>query len=125
MTTSSVDYRKDAINGVRGTGKTTRLLKAMPRDGLYIVQNSSVIAYFQNYMFQIGRHGWVTFTSISDREFTAGKRFSAIGIDHCVLDTWSVDQRQYWKKIITVSSSITLTNDEEGDVKLEVLKTWH
>lgn len=104
-----VEYRK----GGRGTGKTTRLIKALPDGGIYITQ-SGMQSVVDQYLKQIGRNDAnIKVLSVRQLDQLRGKQPRPVAIDHFVIEDRLIADSDW--RLITRAPMI-LRCDEEGDV---------
>lgn len=98
--------------GGRGTGKTTRLIKATPRGGIYVVPNSGMVDIVNGYLKQIQRDHDLEVMSITDKTQLRGKN-KPIAIDHTVFEEGPLTEDLAF---YLPFAPLILTNDSEGDV---------
>lgn len=110
--TDLLAYRQ---NG-RGSGRTTRLIKAMPKGGYYVVHSAQMIPIVKRYLKQIGREGELEVVSISNPHWMRGPSNIIVGIDHFVFDSTSEQQVAEMYQGFLPCGSMVMTNDYEGDV---------
>lgn len=96
--------------GGRGTGRTTRLVKATPPGGLYVVNSQGMCGVIKGYLDQIGRSREVEVIAM-DKACMLG-RSQPLAIDHLCFDEGLSDDI----RDALYNSPLVLTNDFEGDV---------
>lgn len=96
----------------RGSGRTTRLINALPQDAAYVVHSEGVRDYLENYLKQIDRSD-ITVVTPDNLEYALTGRTSA-GIDHFVIESCALkDVNQNLKfKLLSISNLYML--DEMG-----------
>jgi hypothetical protein len=101
--------------GGRGTGKTTRLVKATPDGGVYLVHSDRMKGVIKGYLEQIGRKGEITVLCIEDvaRDALRGRR-CPVAIDHCCFEEGYGTVPEIYDAVTRMP--VILTNDYEGDV---------
>ena len=98
--------------GGRGTGKTTRLVKATPTGGTYVVSTGPMTRIISNYLKEIGRDGDLTVVSVDNiTQATIGRR-APIAIDHSCFELGLDDEI----RAAIFTQPLVLTNDYQGDV---------
>lgn len=104
---------------MRGTGKTTRLLKATPNGGLFVVQNTAMMKYIGDWIEATGR-GDDAIVVIAADNLAARRGFAPLPmtIDHCVLDSMALYSQEEQEEfaIQTSMAPYVVYCDEEGDI---------
>jgi hypothetical protein len=99
--------------GGRGTGKTTRLIKATPRGGIYVVNNAGMVDIVNGYLKQIQRGGDLQVISTQSAKIALKGWRKPIAIDHTVFEEGPLEQELAF---YLTYAPVILTNDHEGDV---------
>ena len=99
--------------GGRGTGKTTRLIKATPSGGVYIVSTPVMSSIVRDYLKTIGREGELSVVSIESAPDQLRGRRTAVAVDHTCLDE-GLDTEGVRDAIW--GQPLVMTNDYQGDV---------
>lgn len=98
--------------GGRGTGKTTRLVKATPSGGIYVVDSQGMKGIIENYIKEIGRDGEITVSTTDNLKLSLRGVCSPIAIDHNCFDIGLEDN----VREAIFMQPLVLTNDYQGDV---------
>lgn len=98
--------------GGRGTGRTTRLVKATPTGGIYIVPSPGVADIVRGYLAQIDRRGEIEVMSLKQARSGLIGRTCPVAIDHTVFEE-GFDEDMHMR---LSKAPLLLTNDYEGDV---------
>lgn len=100
--------------GGRGTGRTTRLVKATPSGGTYVVHSSNMVPVVKGYLSQIGRDGELDVVSLNQAfNNLRGKRVP-VAIDHCCFEE-AYDIGRFYDEVL-YAMPIVMSTDYEGDV---------
>lgn len=112
---SDPDFLSYRLGG-RGTGRTTRLIKATPQGGIYIVHSQAMVEVVNRYLRQIGREGELRVVSISEAKDTDKLRGlkAPIAIDHVVVEADRATILSIYEYAHRMP--FILMNDYEGDV---------
>lgn len=104
----------------RNTGQTTRLLKATPFGGAYIVTHFPMKRLVEGYLRTIGRKHDVTVFSIEEvvEQHVLKGRNIPVAVDHSCLSEGEHAVDELMEHVYM--SPLILTNDFEGDV----ITTW-
>jgi hypothetical protein len=105
---------------MRGTGKTTKLLKATPQGGIFVVQNKWMTQYLQQWIKMNGRENdEIQVISVEDLDQLRGMRPRPMAIDHCVVETFSMLSPEQAEEfaIATYVAPYILKSDNDGDVQ--------
>lgn len=104
---------------MRGTGKTTKLLKATPQGGIFVVQNVAVKRYIDQWIHNNQRQNDdIQVLSVEHLDAIVGQTHRPMAIDHCVADSIGLlDSYEAEKLLLAMAfAPYLLSTDEEGDV---------
>jgi len=104
---------------MRGTGRTTKLLKATPQGGAFVVQNKQMIRYIQGWIATSNRHrDDITVVSVDSLQHLRGFRPRPMVIDHCVTETMHLVSPEDSEEFLIALSMApyVIKCDEDGDV---------
>ena len=98
----------------RGTGRTTRLVKATPSGGFYVVSTPSMSYHIKSYLEHLGRpHDDLMIVSADDRNWYRGRKIDVLAIDHvCYSDV--LRDHSFYPTL--ERAGVILYNDADGDV---------
>jgi hypothetical protein len=99
--------------GGRGTGKTTRLIKATPRGGIYVVSSAKMVHIIERYLGEIKRTGDLKIISVESAHRDLKGVRAPIAIDHTVFEEGALQEDLAF---YLTYAPLILTNDYEGDV---------
>jgi hypothetical protein len=107
----------------RRSGRTTKLLKALPDGGVYICPSGLMIQYIRPYVEQQGRKTPIHIVSAGDllqlEQFLRGRKIKFAAIDNAFFDSESF-KHNHVREIYLILNQMRveniLVNDAEGDV---------
>lgn len=104
----------------RGTGQTTRLLKATPLGGAYIVTHSPMKTLIEQYLTKIDRKYDIMVFSVDEvvDQFALKGRNIPVAVDHSCFEEGHSAINRLMEHVH--AAPMILTNDFEGDV----ITTW-
>lgn len=104
---------------MRGTGKTTKLLKATPQGGVFIVQSQQMVPYIQRWIKESGRQNDdIAVVSVTQLDQLRGFTPRPITIDHCVTETLDILLEEQGTEflIACAMAPFVIKCDEDGDI---------
>ncbi len=104
--------------GGRGTGKTTRLIKATPKGGIYVVTCGAMAGIVKRYLEEIDRPNELEVIGVDDLvKRLRGTRGLAVAIDHTVRLTAEENT------LLAYAAALILETDYEGDVTTTYIRS--
>jgi hypothetical protein len=104
---------------MRGTGKTTKLLKATPQGGVFIVQSAQMVKYVERWIKESGRElDDILVIPVDNLQQLAGLPPRPITIDHCVTETMDLLLEEQGVKFLVACAlaPFVIKCDEDGDI---------
>jgi len=104
---------------MRGTGKTTKLLKATPQGGIFVVQSTQMVPYIQRWIKESGRQNDdITVISVTQLDQLRGLSPRPITVDHCVTETLDILlEEQGVEFLVAISMApFVIKCDDDGDI---------
>jgi hypothetical protein len=101
------------MDSKRATGRTTRVLKAIPRGCMFVITHGAMKSLVEDYLERLGRsNDFINIVTLDDLPKLVGTTTSAIGIDHTASEAMTEDE---WILLFTMSRFL-VTTDSDGDV---------
>lgn len=104
---------------MRGTGKTTKLLKATPQGGVFVVQNMPIKRYIDQWIHNNQRDkDDIQVICVEHLDALRGRYQRPLAIDHCVADSLDLLSHEQSQELLIAMSMapFVLSSDEDGDV---------